>query len=238
VSVLIPTNSTVVAQGTSVPYNPTPNNVLNYVRTVSGIGNASADYSGTLLGNLSSLPGLSATFSISLSGLSVGAAFPTADLVGLYNPYDAGNLPNGVRLTFTAANGDIWYSQPAAFLYAPSVGVPAGASPNPMTNDVPTTLSVSFSDLNDWSDSNGHIASTEPTQFGLDLSNVVRSGVVFGAGYFATFGLAFDDPTATASFQLEGMGPLAAVPEPSTVIIWSLLGGLGLAVAHVRRKRA
>jgi hypothetical protein len=30
----------------------------------------------------------------------------------------------------------------------------------------------------------------------------------------------------------------AAVPEPATIIIWSLLGGLSIAVAHLRRRNA
>jgi hypothetical protein len=38
----------------------------------------------------------------------------------------------------------------------------------------------------------------------------------------------------SATFTVEA----AAVPEPATIIIWSLLGGLGLAVAHWRRRKA
>ena len=31
------------------------------------------------------------------------------------------------------------------------------------------------------------------------------------------------------------LGPIASVPEPSTIIIWSLLGGLGIAIGCCRR---
>lgn len=85
-SVPIPTDSNVAAQGTAVPYNPTPTEVLNYVRTVAGYGSASTDYNGTLLGNLSSSPGLSATFSISLSDLGT-APIPDIEVGGSLQPF-------------------------------------------------------------------------------------------------------------------------------------------------------
>ena len=30
----------------------------------------------------------------------------------------------------------------------------------------------------------------------------------------------------------------APIPEPATIIIWSLLGGLGIAIAHMRKRAA
>jgi hypothetical protein len=38
-----------------------------------------------------------------------------------------------------------------------------------------------------------------------------------------------------ASWAVRDVG---AVPEPTTIIIWSLLGGLGIALAHLRRRKA
>jgi hypothetical protein len=50
----------------------------------------------------------------------------------------------------------------------------------------------------------------------------------------------YDYPTSNdPNFGPNGAWVIAeAVPEPATLIIWSLLGGLGIAVAHLRRRKA
>ena len=39
-------------------------------------------------------------------------------------------------------------------------------------------------------------------------------------------------------YSIDVFGATASIPEPSTLIIWSLLGGLGIAFGYWRRRKA
>jgi len=87
--------------------------VVNYFRTTTDIAGAEAAYNGVLLGDLSGYTGLTATFSLSDSALTNGAAFPAGDIVG--ESSNAG-LP---RLMFmggflTDGTPNEWWSNPTA----------------------------------------------------------------------------------------------------------------------------
>jgi hypothetical protein len=58
---------------------------------------------------------------------------------------------------------------------------------------------------------------------------------------FDKFTIFVSAPSPPLGLQIEGVTYDAAVPtvpEPATVVIWSLLGGLGIAVARLRRRKS
>lgn len=207
------------------------NEVVNYVRTRTDVGTAASDYNGSLLGNLSGKTALTATFSLNNSALGAGATL--TNFVGETYPGSPNPTP-GLRLVFTGtgtaatAAADIpneWWSNP---IYANALT---------MQNGVPVTLTVNF-DPSQWSNYNGIMGTADLTDFDTALSGVTMLGISFGSGYFFSDGFAFDPSDSTASLDLISIDTTGPVPEPATIIIWSLLGGLGLAVTYWRRKRA
>lgn len=69
--------------------------------------------------------------------------------------------------------------------------------------------------------------------FKLKLDTELKRDQILEEIEEAAVGLAFDSPTRS---DLEP--PTGIVPEPSTLIIWSLLGGLGIAVGWWRRRKS
>ena len=59
-----------------------------------------------------------------------------------------------------------------------------------------------------------------------------------GAGYLSSFFFSDTALTPEEMLALGGADADGVIPEPSTLIIWSLLGGLGISLGWWRRKTA
>lgn len=70
----------------------------------------------------------------------------------------------------------------------------------------------------------------------ISLTGILPSGN-YAYGFWMGFGDSNNDVQARGT-NLLTLEPAACVPEPATVIIWSLLGGLGMVFAWRRRKAA
>ena len=72
----------------------------------------------------------------------------------------------------------------------------------------------------------------------LSLDNQSFPSDVTYLGVTRTHAGAGTDLLATVDYNLDNVVLSQAVPEPTTLIIWSLLGGLGISIGWWRRKRA
>ncbi len=194
---------------------------VSYLRTITILPSGGDP---SLLGNLSTSTGLTATFSLNNNALPSGALFTASNFVGYTTPGVGYPTPT-IRFAFTDGNtGDVWFSHIGAI------------SALNLSNQENVTLTASFGDPSQWSDLNGTFPVTTAL-FDSALSNVTRLGLSFGSGNFFSNGFAFDTG-GTASLDLVSIDTTSPVPEPTTMIVWSLLGGFGLAFGYWRRKRA
>jgi hypothetical protein len=202
------------------------NEVTNFIRTRADLPGASTYYNGSLLGDLSSAPGLTATLNVTNSTLTTGTPFNVSEFVG-EGTTDPNTPSPTLRLNFTGGTGDvdangngdiepnIWWSQ-------------ASVDVTTLNNGQDVTLTADF-DPSVWTNYDG-LSGTNPLvagQFQAALSDVTLLGISFGSGYFASDGWAFNTG-GTASLNLQGIN----VPEPASFSLVGL-GALGL----LRRRR-
>jgi hypothetical protein len=227
----IPTHasqSALVADDENPNYYGDDPDVDNYLFT------ASADYNGSLTGNLLGKVSVSATFNLSDSALLAGAAFTPSELVG---ESTSDTLPDNTALRFvffgtapdltddpSGQTPSIWWSNPtAAFITS-------------LNNGQDVTLTADFLP-SQWSNIYGHAgnASSQYTSdFYTALSDVSAFGFSFGSGYFFADGFAFNTG-GEASINVDSFA--TSVPLPAS--IWG--GGLlmtGLALWKLRQRRA
>jgi hypothetical protein len=72
----------------------------------------------------------------------------------------------------------------------------------------------------------------------LTANNEATSLAMLGTNRYGFYSMEWSDPLLRPRLDIVVSDPASVVPEPSALIIWSLLGGLGMAVAHWRRRKA
>lgn len=112
---------------------------------------------------------------------------------------------------------------------------------SPMTITGSGTLDYTFdlstrADYRTWNNGWTAYDSARSGTFGQVISLLDTAGpglTEFAAFFGPQIGMS---ETSGTAFNVTGITLDTTVPEPATLIIWSLLGGLGIAVAHLRRK--
>lgn len=193
---------------------------------------------------------LIAVFGLALMGGAAQAALVTVDFSGVTTAVDI-TAPHsltldGITFSYTPVSTD------TAQVDTNGISGSAQGGPLAFDFDAPaTTLNFAFklaggtpnaliTDALDITFSNGdELVLTVPASF--DASGNASGSLAYDSslgslGSFVSATMFFS--TDAASFNVSNISYDSTVPEPATLVVWSLLGGLGVAFSVWRRKRA